>query len=532
MRRIILAALAVMLLHAAPSMAAECTNLALASNGGVASASSELPGYPVAALNNGRRENTLQGTYLWYDDTRWEYPDWAQIEWSSARTLDRITLNAGIFQGGSGYQLPEERTLGDVRVQYWNGSTWIDVVGRRGQDNPTGEWLSAYETADGSEIRRFDLATPVTTTKIRALIEEGNDRGWSFLDEIEAYASGEECDEPPVTTCENRVVADGTLTASSTHSSGLYPLSGLTDGYLSSGATQGYWNDDTNGVWPDWVQTAWARPITVDRIVARIPLARTGFPIGEITLRRTRIQYWDDATSTWTDAVGRTGQDNPIVDWTGPIGTADGSETKTFDIAPVSTSKVRVLFEDGSSDGWSWLDELEVYSPDCTPETPTGVNIAPAGTVVTSTAGSPVWYGARFITDDQRQAGSDWGYWTDNNYNITHDWAAIEWAAPQTLDRIVLRGPSLPRPTFLGARTLALTRVQWWDESIAKWLDVDSTQDNPIVDWVLPEGGVDGSEIKQFDFPDVTTRRVRVLFEDGNATRGAFLEEFEAYRIS
>lgn len=531
MRRIVLAAFAVLLLHAAPSMAAECRNLALAGYGGTASVSSYTAGWNPSALNNGRREDIANGTYHWIDDTRWSYPDWAQVEWRSAVAIDRIVVRGPVPTASTwwGFEVAAERTLARTRIQYYDGATsrWVDVVGRAGQDNPITDWVMPWQTAEGSEFRQFDF-TAVTTTRIRALIEEGSANGYSHLDEIEAYESGSDCDPPPILTCRN-VALDGTASASSVHASGLYPVAGVNNGRRESGTSQGYWNDGTNGSWPDWVQIAWATPQTIDRVVARIPLAQSGFPLGEITLERTRIQYFDDATSTWVDIAGRSGQDNPILDWQGPVDVYDGSESRSFDVRPVTTTKIRALIEDGSTDGWSWLDELEAYNSDCAEPTPRDVNVAGTGAATASTTWNS---SASTIIDGRRQVDRYAGYWIDDSSYVDGDWVQVAWAAPQSINRIVLRAPwqqTSYAPTY---RTLARTRVQYWADEIPKWVDVNSTQPNPIIDWVVPEDALDGSEIKQFDFPTVSTSRVRILSERGNAFGRTMLDELEAYWVS
>ncbi len=54
------------------------------------------------------------------------------------------------------------------------------------------------------------------------------------------------------------------------------------------------------------------------------------------------------------------GEPNPVVNWVAPT-VHDGRAVKTFAIAPVATTAVRVLFDAGNVDGWSFLEELEVY---------------------------------------------------------------------------------------------------------------------------------------------------------------------------
>jgi hypothetical protein len=271
-------------------------------------------------------------------------------------------------------------------------------------------------------------------------------------------------------------------------------------------------------------------------VVARIPLARRGFPAGEITLRRTRIQYWDDPTSTWVDVVGRSGQDNPIIDWAGPIEVYDGSESRTFDIAPVTTTKVRALVEDGSTDGWSWLDELEAYEAGCgsgPPLTARDVDLAltenGVEAAVSSQSGAPE---AGLINNGRRD---EYGYhWFDGTRWYFPDWAQITWPWPRSLNRIVLRAPVWPTGFGLPARTLARVRVQYWDLTTSTWADVAGArgQANPLVDWVIPELPATGSELAQYDFSTLATTRIRAYFEDGTAEGYSVLDDIHAYWMS
>lgn len=65
----------------------------------------------------------------------------------------------------------------------------------------------------------------------------------------------------------------------------------------------------------------------------------------------------------WVDIQGASAQPNPIVDWVMPLNVADGSEIREFDFLPVTTTRVRVLVENGTTEGWSWMDEIEAYGP-------------------------------------------------------------------------------------------------------------------------------------------------------------------------
>jgi hypothetical protein len=514
LRRALLAAFAVLLLHAAPSAANTCKNFSLVENGGTATASSQYPGWNATAVNNGFRDT--QSGHYWNDNSNGVYPDWVQLEWSTPQTINRI-----VVRGPAGAMV-----LGRATLQYWDTTTsaWVDVVGRTGQDNPIVNWTML---AEGDDTKQFDL-TPITTTKVRVLVDAGTQEGWSVLDEIEAYNIDGNCLEPGQ-QCVN-IAPDGDLTASSVHSSGDYPLAGVTNGQRESGTTKGYWNDGTNGTWPDWVQVAWDQPERVSRIVVRIPIARPDFPLGEITLRRTVVQYWDDANSAWVDVVSRSDA-NPILDWTGPIGYADGSETRELEFDTVVTSKVRVVVEDGSSDGWSWLDEVEVYDHDrCrTPSNRVNIALADNGGISTASSTFTVW-APKALNDGIRQSAGNY-YWNDGTNGVWPDWAQIEWTRPRTVDRIVVRGMTFPPGWTIGYRTLRRTRIQYWDQATSTWEDVagHAGQDNPILAWVMPDGPADGSERRQFDFDSVTTTKIRALIEEGSTDGWSWLEEIEAY---
>ena len=70
------------------------SNVALASAGGVASASSTYaPGYPVSAINNNERAGTGWGNGGgWADGTPGTFPDWVQIIFNGSKTIDRVVV--------------------------------------------------------------------------------------------------------------------------------------------------------------------------------------------------------------------------------------------------------------------------------------------------------------------------------------------------------------------------------------------------------------------------------------------------------
>lgn len=135
-----------------------------------------------------------------------------------------------------------------------------------------------------------------------------------------------------------------------------FPHDALNDGIRQS---IGYWNDGTNGQFPDWAQIVWADRVTVDQIVLRMPVADYLTQISR-TLGPVEVSRWDAASGSWSAIVPTNGTDNPIATLTAPA-TADGSQITILNFDPVETSKIRVTFLGGNSDGWSFLEEIEAY---------------------------------------------------------------------------------------------------------------------------------------------------------------------------
>lgn len=156
---------------------ANAPNVAAASMGATASASSQIGGgFPVASVNNGDRKGLNWGSGGgWNDGTQNAFPDWVQIDFPSSKTINEID----VFTVQDNYASPAEPTLSmtfsqfgivDFQVQYWNGSSWVDI---------------AVVTGNNKVWRQFTFSS-VTTTKIRVLVNNALG-GYSRITEIEAY---------------------------------------------------------------------------------------------------------------------------------------------------------------------------------------------------------------------------------------------------------------------------------------------------------------------------------------------------------
>ena len=161
------------------------TNVARASNGGVATASSSYSsGYaPAGAINGDRTGRNWGSGGGWNDSTPNGYPDWWAVTFSSPQTIDEID----VFSVQDTYQNPSTPYLGQTFTQYgvtdfelqsWNGSTWVTVPGGTITGN--------------NQVWRQLRFTPVTTSAVRVLVNAAVDL-WSRLAEVEVYSIG-----PPV----------------------------------------------------------------------------------------------------------------------------------------------------------------------------------------------------------------------------------------------------------------------------------------------------------------------------------------------
>ena len=157
-------------------------NMALAANGGVATASSTLNGnYPAAGAINGDRRGIGWGAGGgWNDGTLNASPDWIEVAFNGPRTIDEIN----VFSMQDTYTAPLDPTLAMTfgyfglrafEVQYWNGAAWVAVPGGTITNN--------------NRVWRQVLFAPITTTRIRVHVTQALN-GYSRVIEVEAWGMG------------------------------------------------------------------------------------------------------------------------------------------------------------------------------------------------------------------------------------------------------------------------------------------------------------------------------------------------------
>lgn len=121
------------------------TNVALAANGGTATASTTLhaTNYPASAVNNGDRKGLNWGSGGgWASTASTSVPDYVQVAFNSSKTIDRVD----VITIQDSYGAPAEPTatmsfsqygIRTFSVEYWDGTNWSIVGGGCGQQLPS-----------------------------------------------------------------------------------------------------------------------------------------------------------------------------------------------------------------------------------------------------------------------------------------------------------------------------------------------------------------------------------------------------------
>jgi Tol biopolymer transport system component len=177
-----------------------CVNVASASNGGAATASSttpdsEFPGltFDVSSVVNGdRRGLNWEHDGGWRDGNRNLFPDWVQVDFAGEKTVSEVN----VFSLQDNYASPSEPTeamtftlygLTSFEAQYWDGAQWVTPPG-------------ASVTGNNKVWRKF-VFPAVTTSKVRVLVHATKD-GVSRITEVEAFTPcGAPTPTPTPTPC-------------------------------------------------------------------------------------------------------------------------------------------------------------------------------------------------------------------------------------------------------------------------------------------------------------------------------------------
>ena len=237
-------------------------NVALAANGGVASASSTYAaaGYSFAAssVNDGERAGLNWGHGGgWNDSTANTYPDWVQITFNSAKTIDHVV----VYTLQDNYASPVQPTDTMTFSQY--GVTAFTVQGSNGG----GTWVTLGTITGNNLVKRTVNFTAASYDRIRINVTAAL-ASYARITEIEAWGTSA---GPPPQSNVALAANGGVASASSTYAAAGYSFaaSSVNDGELA-GLNWGHgggWNDSTANTYPDWVQIIFNGAKTIDHVV-------------------------------------------------------------------------------------------------------------------------------------------------------------------------------------------------------------------------------------------------------------------------
>jgi hypothetical protein len=324
-------------------------NVALQSNGGVASASSSYSGsYPISAINNGDRKGVNWGSGGgWNDATAGAFPDWVQVTFNGQKTINRID----VVTVQDNYSAPIEPTasttfsyygITDFAVQYWTGTTWAAVTG-------------ATVTGNNLVWRSFSLRDPITTDRIRVVVN-GALGSYSRITEVEAWSGSSSASAAAPSGVNAASAKNGGVASASSQYSGGYPASAVIDGDRkgTSWGGGGGWNDATAGAFPDWLQVAFNGTKSINRVDVFTLQDNYSAPVDPTPtmtfsgygVTAFQVQYW--TSSGWVAIPGASATGNNLV-W------------RSFTFPSVSTDKIRVLIN-GALASYSRITEIEAWT--------------------------------------------------------------------------------------------------------------------------------------------------------------------------
>ncbi|HKP71648.1 MAG TPA: discoidin domain-containing protein, partial [Pyrinomonadaceae bacterium] len=320
-------------------------NVAAATNGATASASSEYnPDFSAqGAINGDHLGLAWEQGGGWADATPNSYPDWLQVNFSGVKTINEVDL----YTLQDNYSSPTEPTeattansLGvlDFEVQYWDGASWQIVPG-------------AGVVGNDRVWRKFTFSE-ITTDRIRVFVTRSRP-SFSRIVELEAYQSSQ-TPQPAVKTNVAAATNGATASASSVIAPGFSPQGTINGDRRGLNWEQGGgWADATPNAYADWLQVDFAGTKTISEIDVFTLQDNYSNPAEptEAMLSTTlglldfEVQYWDG--TAWQTVPGGSVVGNDKV-W------------RKFTFPEVATTRIRV-YVTNSRPSFSRIVEVEAY---------------------------------------------------------------------------------------------------------------------------------------------------------------------------
>jgi photosystem II stability/assembly factor-like uncharacterized protein len=163
---------------AAPTVCASTTNVALASNGSTATASSSYPngGFPASSAIDGEHKGLNWGNGGgWNDATRDVWPDTLQVDFNVAQSISEIR----VYTVQNDFSNPVEPTTSTPANVY--GILDFDVQAFDGT-----QWITVGSVTGNTKALNVVTFSPMTATKIRVVVNNGRVH-FSRITELEAF---------------------------------------------------------------------------------------------------------------------------------------------------------------------------------------------------------------------------------------------------------------------------------------------------------------------------------------------------------
>ncbi len=488
-------------------------NMARASNGGVASASSTLnANYPAAGTINGDRRGLGWGAGGgWNDGTSNTYPDWLQVNFSGSKAIDEVN----VFSMQDNYSAPIEPTptqtfgywgLRAFEVQYWNGTAWAAVPG-------------GAVTNNNLVWRRLVFA-PVTTTRIRVHITAALN-GFSRMVELEAWgvaAGGNTA--PTVSIASPSEGATFTAPANITVTADAADIDGTVASvaFFANGAPIG--TDTTSPFSAAWTNVA-AGSHTLTAVATDNLGATTTSTAVHVTVAVPNVPPSASITSPAEGAVFTAPAAITVTaataDSDGTIASvaffANGAPIGTDTTSPYTVAWTNVaagshtLSAVATDNQGAATTSAAVHVTVTPPIGRLNMALAANGGVATASSTYSANYPAAGTINGDRK-GLFWGAgggWNDGTPNTSPDWLEITFNGSKTIDEVNVftmqdnyTAPVEPTPTLtFGYWGIRAFEVQYWTGTAWAAVPGGSVTNNNLV-W------------RRFVFAPVTTTRIRV----------------------
>ncbi len=509
-------------------------NMALAANGGAATASSTYnANYPAAGTINGDRRGLGWGAGGgWNDGTSNTYPDWLQVTFSGSKAIDEVN----VFSMQDNYSAPIEPTptltfgywgLRAFEVQYWNGTAWAAVPG-------------GAVTNNNLVWRRFMFA-PVTTTKIRVHIT-GALNGFSRMMEVEAWGVAAGGNAAPTVSIASpsegatfTAPASITVTADAADSDGTV----ASVAFFANGAPIG--SDPTSPFSVTWTNVA-AGSHTLTAVATDNLGATTTSAAVHVTVAVPNVP---PSASITSPASGATFTAPASITVTANAGDSDGTVASVAFFAngaPIgtdTTSPYSVAWTNVAAGSYTLTAVATDNQGAATTSAAVHVTVTPpvgrmnmalaaSGGVATASSTYNANYPASGTINGDRK-GLFWGAgggWNDGTPNASPDWLEINFNGSKTIDEVNVftmqdnyTAPVEPTPTLtFGYWGIRAFEVQYWTGTA--WAAV-------------PGGAVTNNNLvwRRFVFVPVTTTKIRVYIT-GALNSFSRVMEVEAWGVA